>query len=227
MVAIPGAGVRTQFGTASPAATSAGAASLGMTSAGTASAGTASALLAMTAMPYVPVLQRVLDAYKERGRADLARELAALLRISLRRVGQLDLASTGPGAGCAAPGESLLLIPVPSRRRARARRGYDHIELMLERALPAARPVAALRHVRGVADQSALTREEREHNLRGAFAASDAVRGRRCVVVDDLVTTGATLAEAARALRAARATVVGAVAIARVERKYHTSSSYR
>lgn len=169
----------------------------------------------MTAMPYVPTLQSVLDSYKERGRADLARELSMLLQVSIRHLGQRLLAEQ---RSVCAP---LLLVPVPSRKAARARRGYDHIQLLVERALPNSRPVAALRHTRRVADQSTLDRDSRADNLRGAFVASDAVRGQSCVVVDDLVTTGATLAEAARALRAVHANVVGAVAIARVERKYH------
>lgn len=171
-------------------------------------------LRVVSAMPYVPALQKVLDSFKERGRADLARELSSLLLVSLRRIPALTVATELP--------QPLLLVPVPSRKVARARRGYDHIPLLLERALPRAKPVAALKHVRKVADQSALDRDSRGENLRGAFAASALVRGRTCVVVDDLVTTGATLAEAVRALRAAGATVLGAVVIARVERKYHT-----
>lgn len=177
-------------------------------------------LRVITAMPYEPVLRTVIDSYKERGRADLAKELSSLLVVSLRRA-VLLANSTGPGAVRAHPQEPILLIPVPSRKRARARRGYDHIQLLLERAVPGARPVAALRHVRHVADQSTLNRDERSRNLHGAFLASDAVRGSRCVVVDDLVTTGATLAEATRALRAVHANVICAVAIARVERLYH------
>lgn len=172
-------------------------------------------LRVVSAMPYVPTLQKVLDSFKERGRADLARELSSLLLVSLRRIPALTNAGEHPP-------DPLLLVPVPSRRAARARRGYDHIPLLLERALPRAKPVAALKHVRKVADQSALDRDSRGENLRGAFAASTLVRGRTCVVVDDLVTTGATLSEAERALRAAGATVLGAVVIARVERRYHT-----
>ncbi|QUY62620.1 Phosphoribosyltransferase [Gulosibacter molinativorax] len=173
-------------------------------------------LRVITAMPYEPVLQHVLDAFKERGRADLAKELAELLRFSLRRVGELLPQRDGDRT------EPILLVPVPSRRAARARRGYDHIQLLLERAVPNARPVDALRHARAVADQSTLGRDARASNLHGALVAHDLVRGHRCVIVDDLVTTGATLAEAARALEAAHANVLGAVAIARVELKYHT-----
>lgn len=176
------------------------------------------ALAVVTAMTYVSPLAELFDAYKERGRADLAKELGALLRVSLRHATtELGLAKRS-----SEPRQPLLLIPAPSRRAARARRGYDHVPLLIERALPRARPVSALRHTRRVADQSALGRGQRAHNLVGAMVASPLVRDRSCVVVDDLVTTGATLGEAARALRDAGATVLGAVAIARVERLYHS-----
>lgn len=177
-----------------------------------------SALRVTTAMPYSPTLRAVLDAYKERGRVDLARELAALLGISLRTFGGEMLAQRGGATGM----EPVRLVPVPSRRAARTRRGYDHVQLLLQRAVPAARAVNALEHARAVDDQATLDQAARSENLRGAFRARDGIRGQRCVIVDDVVTTGSTLAEAARALRAAHAEVVGAVVIGRVERRYHT-----
>jgi predicted amidophosphoribosyltransferase len=78
---------------------------------------------------------------------------------------------------------------------------------------PAPRHLSALRHVRRVRDQGELGATERRANLRGALAVRPAVRqalvGRSCVVVDDVVTTGTTAAEAARALTEAGARVVG------------------
>lgn len=174
-----------------------------------------------TALPYDSVVRRILDAFKERGRADLARELGALLRVSVRRLLE-EVRSTRPDLARRPAGAPILLVPIPSRRAARTKRGYDHVALIVERALPRARPVAALRHVRRVRDQSALDREERYENLLGSLAASPAVRGRRCVIVDDLVTTGATVCEAARALRSAGAVVLGSAAVARVDRLYHS-----
>jgi predicted amidophosphoribosyltransferase len=78
---------------------------------------------------------------------------------------------------------------------------------------PPPRPVSALRHVRRVRDQGELGAADRRRNLRGALAIRPAVQralaGRACVVVDDVVTTGTTAAEAARALTEAGARVVG------------------
>jgi len=168
------------------------------------------ALELVTATGYDERMRRLLDAYKERGRADVAAVLAPLLRTALAA-----LVAGRPGTP--APG-SLLLVPVPSSRAARARRGYDHVPLLLQRAVPRAPVVSALRHARRVRDQSALGVAERERNLAGALVAHPSVAGRRVVLVDDVVTTGATLLEAARALRAAGAHPVGAIAVARVPR---------
>ncbi len=73
----------------------------------------------------------------------------------------------------------------------------------------------ALRHVRRVEDQSGLGTVERRGNLAGALSViplwHSVIGGRRILLVDDVVTTGATFAEAARALRAAGSgSVVGA-----------------
>jgi len=64
--------------------------------------------------------------------------------------------------------------------------------------------------------QRGLTLPERRRNVRGAFAASSAVAGRHVLLVDDVLTTGATLAECARALAAAGASPIGALTVARV-----------
>jgi predicted amidophosphoribosyltransferase len=87
---------------------------------------------------------------------------------------------------------------------------------------PVLRVAPALRHVRRVEDQSGLGTSERRGNLARALEVGpswrDVVRGRRCVLVDDVVTTGATLAEAARALWSAGALEVVGASMAATQR---------
>ncbi|WP_046470741.1 ComF family protein, partial [Allosalinactinospora lopnorensis] len=79
------------------------------------------------------------------------------------------------------------------------------------------RVLPALCHRRHVADQAGLDRERRRANLAGALAlrsrVGPALHGESIVVIDDVVTTGATLAEATRVLRNAGATVAGAAVL--------------
>jgi predicted amidophosphoribosyltransferase len=76
----------------------------------------------------------------------------------------------------------------------------------------------ALRHSRQVTDQVGLTHQQRAHNLAGALAVRRAARSRlplrAVVIVDDVMTSGATLAEAARAIRAAGGRPIGAAVLA-------------
>lgn len=160
------------------------------------------------AAPYDDRLRVLADAFKEHGRVDVARVLAPLLRASL-----LALLRSVPR-----PASPLLLVPMPSRRVARASRGFDHVEVLLEHAV--ARPgTSALVHVRRVRDQAALSREQRAENLAGALRARPAMRGRDCILIDDFATTGATLLEAKRALDAVGARVLGAAVVARVHKR--------
>ena len=111
-----------------------------------------------------------------------------------------------------------VIVPVPASARAVRRRGYDHALLLAESVsrhtgVPC-EPM--LRHVRS-ADQRALSRADRLANAAGAFeVASEAGRVLdRVLIIDDVLTTGATMKAAAAALRGAGATEVRAGFLAR------------
>lgn len=141
--------------------------------------------------------RELLLAVKERGRAEV-REVVALAL-----AGRVDaLAGSVP----------VRLVPVPTRAASRRRRGGDLVADLAARAARHRRaggaPTAVARSLRvrrRVVDQTELGAAGRRANLAGAFAASGPVPHGPCVVVDDVVTTGATAAEAVRALRAAGA----------------------
>lgn len=109
------------------------------------------------------------------------------------------------------------LIPVPSRKGAARKRGRQFMEEIAHLvSLESGHRVAPiLSHSRTVRDQSELSAQQRWNNLRGSMVVSGNPRGLgKVLVVDDLVTTGATLSEAVRALRYAGIEVIGAVTAA-------------
>ncbi len=113
--------------------------------------------------------------------------------------------------------EGVFLVPVPLGRRRRRARGYNQSE-RITRALGRLCGLSVrdglLRRVRETDTQTALTPEARRANVAGAFDARGAA-GLALVLVDDVFTTGATLAAAAQALDAAGASRVDAVTFAR------------
>ncbi|OEV03043.1 hypothetical protein AN216_13425 [Streptomyces oceani] len=155
------------------------------------------------AVAYADEARAVLLAHKERGALRLAVPLGGLLVRAIR--------ASGRSVAIPDRGSPLLLVPLPSARRAVARRGHDATRRIarvaaagLRREGVSARVFPVLRQRRVVEDQSGLSAGQRAWNLRGALevvpGASGLFRGARVVIVDDLMTTGASLVEAARAV---------------------------
>ncbi|MBU4465561.1 MAG: ComF family protein [Actinobacteria bacterium] len=158
-------------------------------------------LVVRSGLDFDDAVARVIRALKEEGRTALARPLAPALAVSLSA---FDV-----------PAETTI-VPIPTSRAAMRRRGYRVVELIARRAGIRTTPLLAI--ARTTADQRLLGREERQHNVAGSMRARES-RGLPVVVIDDVVTTGATLAEAARALERAGAIVLGAATVASTARR--------
>jgi len=157
--------------------------------------------------PYQGSLRVAIHELKYRGR----RRVAARLVAELLRESAVTEALSG----------SVVLVEVPLHPRRRARRGFNQAELLAEAlARAAGRPRArgALVRRRETLPQTGLSARARRRNVANAFAVRQRARiaGRRVVLVDDVLTTGATLTACARALRAAGAREVRVVTVARV-----------
>ena len=106
---------------------------------------------------------------------------------------------------------------VPATAAAYARRGFDHMELISRHlALLTDIPLADILVREQASDQRKLTKEAREENLANTIRATDDVTGMHILVADDVLTTGATINEAARALKTRGAARVSGCALARV-----------
>jgi predicted amidophosphoribosyltransferase len=168
--------------------------------------------------PYAGPVRDVVVHWKDRGRADLDRLLAPALRGAT--------AQLGPVLSSALGGASVAVVPVPSSGAARRARSRDPVSVLaravatgLRNAGVRARVVPALARRGSGRDQVGLGARARGRNLAGAVRMTRrGVRalGQRtaCILVDDVLTTGATLAAVERALERAGHDVLGATVLA-------------
>lgn len=181
-------------------------------------------LVIWAGLEYAGVAASVLGAFKDGARTDAAAALVPALRAALAAA----LAEVAVGV----PVE---VCTIPSTPAARRSRGYSPVEVLLRRCGIRAAPVLALARER--ADQAGLDAEARRRNAAGGLVAGAAARsfrrprrplddhrgvldGRRFLLVDDIVTTGSTLAEAVRAIDAAGGETVAIAVLAETPRRF-------
>jgi len=173
--------------------------------------GESAALTVHATAPYDGPVREALVAFKEHGRWSLREPLGVGLA---RAVADLLTAAADPTRVC--------LVPAPSTSAARRQRDGDHVRELarvatstLRRLGVDARVVPAVHSIRRRQDQRGLNRTERLVNMSGSMAArADVPSLCNTVVVDDILTSGATLAEMLRALSAVGVLPLGACVVA-------------
>jgi ComF family protein len=157
---------------------------------------------------YEGALAAAVQRLKYRKRPDLGRPLGQRLARALRQAALAD-------------SHLLVLVPVPLHPARLAERGYNQSALVAEAAardLGLQSGPRTLTRTRITGEQASLARRARLENVASAFAVREPVRDRLVIVVDDVVTTGATALACAAALTGAGALVVAIAAVARADR---------
>lgn len=159
------------------------------------------------------VLRATLLAWKEEGRFGLAMALSHHL--------------AGAIGHLARPGQALVLVPVPTSRRSKRARGSDVLDELARMSAHLLREVGidvrvsqALSYARATVDQAGLNSTQRAINLSGAFRlrTDRGLIGRDVIVVDDILTTGATISEAVRVLSRVGHRPIGVAVVAATPR---------
>lgn len=160
---------------------------------------------------------RILNAFKEEGQTRVAATLASKMIPLLKNLAPTESLSRG-----------VVLVSVPSRSSSFIKRGFVPARILANEIAKQGgmRSIAALKFVRQVDDQAALGAAARKLNLVESMSAKFSLRGYRVIIIDDIVTTGATILEAGRALESAGAQVVGFLAFAETMLKTATQRHF-
>jgi ComF family protein len=155
---------------------------------------------------YEGTLRELIHLFKYRGMKPLAGPLSAYLSGALPRDQRFDV-----------------VVPMPLHWRRRWRRGFNQAELLARRvARSCGIPLKnAVRRIRSTETQAGLSNAKRRDNVAGAFRLKNprAVQGRHVLLIDDVMTTGATASACALALKRGGAASVTLLALARVDRR--------
>ncbi len=154
--------------------------------------------------PYEGALRELIHLLKYSRIRTLAGPLGERLSIALPRDEQFDA-----------------IVPTPLHWWRRWRRGFNQSHLLAKElsrrtGIPVLR---AVRRIRDTASQAGLSHSARRRNVAAAFRARQSLEGRRVLLVDDVMTTGATASACARALKEAGARYVALLALARADRR--------
>ncbi|OBH03925.1 ComF family protein [Mycobacterium sp. E1747] len=155
---------------------------------------------------YAGARRAAILALKENGRGDLVTPLARALAVGVHRLLAWGMVET-----------PLTIVPAPTRRSAARRRGGDPVTRLARAAVaghPAIAVAPALRMRALVRDSVGLGTAARERNVTGRVRLRQAPPRTEVVIVDDIVTTGATARESVRELRAAGVRVTAVLAVA-------------
>ena len=157
---------------------------------------------------YAGPRRQAIVALKEHGRRDLAGPLSRVLAMGIHRLTRWGVL-----------GEPLTVVPAPSRRSAARRRGGDPVRRVATLAVcasPRHGVAPVLRTTALVRDSVGLTSTARERNIAGRVRLTAVAPAGEVLLVDDVLTTGATAREAVRVLSAAGAAVSAVLTLAHV-----------
>jgi ComF family protein len=157
---------------------------------------------------YEGSLRKLIHLYKYAGVHTLARPLGNYLLAALPRQERMDV-----------------IVPVPMHWRRKWSRGFNQSELLArEVSRRTGVPLApALRRAKTTPPQAGLSDHERRRNVTGAFRSTQALEGRHVLLVDDVMTTGATVSACAAVLKRCGAARVTVLTLARTDRRGFTT----